>query len=103
MSMNRKADLLKEIEELKEKIDRYVLYGEYTDKEEKDFMYSLDQINPTYQRGWGGPQWKFSRIFKAVEPDDFKREMDEYYEEESISLEKKIADLESELNNYDKE
>lgn len=89
-----------QIKTLKDQVDRYFA-EEYTEKEKKAFKRYLDERYPTYRRGWGDKEYRASDILELVDPVLFKREMDGYYEEESISLEKKLAELESELNNME--
>lgn len=100
MNSQVKDNLVFQIKTLKDKIDRYFA-EEYTEKEKKVFKRYLDERYPTYRRGWGDKEYRASDILELVDPFLFKREMNEYYEEESISLEKKLAELESELNNME--
>ena len=93
-----KDDLVFQVKTLRDKVDRYFM-EEYTKKEKTIFKRYLDERYPTYRRGWGDREYRASDILESLDPSLFKREMDEYYEEESIVLEKKIAELESELNN----
>lgn len=95
-----KDNLVFQIKTLEDKISRYFA-EEYTEKEKKAFKRYLDERYPTYRRGWGDKEYRASDILELVDPVLFKREMDGYYEEESISLEKKLAELESELNNME--
>ena len=89
-----------QIKTLKDQVDRYFA-EEYTEKEKKAFKRYLDERYPTYRRGWGDKEYRASDILELVDPVLFKREMNEYYEEESISLERKLNELESELNNME--
>lgn len=95
-----KDNLVFQIETLEDKINRYFM-EEYTEKEKKIFKRYLDETYPTYRRAWGEKEYRASDILELVDPSLFKREMNEYYEEESISLEKKLAELESELNDME--
>lgn len=97
-----KDNLVFQIKTLEDKISRYFA-EEYTEKEKKIFKMYLDERYPTYRRAWGDKEYRASDILESLDPDLFKKEMDEYYEEESISLERKLAELESELNGYDGE
>lgn len=89
-----------QIKTLKDQVDRYFAEG-YTEKEKKAFKRYLDERYPTYRRGWGDKEYRTSDILESLDPVLFKREMNEYYEEESISLERKLNELKSELNNME--
>lgn len=100
MNDQMKDNLVFQIKTLEDKINRYFM-EEYTEKEKKIFKRYLDETYPTYRRAWGDKEYRASDVLELVDPVLFKKEMDEYYEEESISLEKKLAELESKLNNMD--